>query len=227
MITARRRLRDVERVALTFDDGPDPVTTPHLLATLEALDVTATFFVLGSAATRHPDLTRDIAARGHEIASHGFHHIDHRRFGAPGILRDVERARRVLESITGQSPRLFRPAYGSRCITTHVAAARHGQSVMLWSVDPYDWEPGITSHTVARRVLRSARGGDVILLHDTARHFRHPRQDAPALGAIAAVVQGLRARGLQVGRITVPPPRPGDRAAELVRATPRTQPSHL
>lgn len=200
-IGVRRQLCDRGRVALTFDDGPDPDTTPRLLDTLAELDVPATFFVLAGEAERYPELVRQIVERGHELGSHGFAHIDHKQAWPPAIFADIARARRRLETITGVAPQLYRPPFGNAVLPTHVAAALQGQAMVLWNVDPNDWEEGITPDTVAERVLADVTGGDIVLLHDSTRHFRNAAHAPPALDAVAPIVEGLRARGLTPGKV--------------------------
>ena len=101
-----------QRVALTFDDGPNPASTPHFLQTLDHHGVQATFFLLGCMAERSPQLCRSIVAAGHEIAIHGWTHRNLLRRGPRRTYTDLARTRTLLTDLTGQTPTYFRPPYG-------------------------------------------------------------------------------------------------------------------
>lgn len=102
-----------DHVALTFDDGPSPVTTPRILDALERLDVHATFFLLGSEVERYPWVARLVAERGHEIAVHGHWHRNHLGRSARSVRYDLARAVGAIEEVVGQRPTWFRPPTGS------------------------------------------------------------------------------------------------------------------
>jgi chitooligosaccharide deacetylase len=154
------------QVALTFDDGPDPTTTPMVLDVLERHRVRATFFCLGGSASSHPDLVRAIAARGHELASHGW---DHRSAvldrGAGGLLpqrRSIAQTRAALGPMVS---RFHRPAYGHESRWTKLAALTLGCRVIGWSDSPRDWlEHPVDS--LAELIVASLRPGGIVLLHD-------------------------------------------------------------
>jgi peptidoglycan/xylan/chitin deacetylase (PgdA/CDA1 family) len=101
-----------DHVALTFDDGPDHLSTPHFLRVLEREGVHATFFLLGSMVNRSPGLARELAAAGHEIASHGWAHRPLALRGPRATRDDLTRALDLTTDLLGQPPRLFRPPYG-------------------------------------------------------------------------------------------------------------------
>ncbi len=105
-------LGEPDHVALTFDDGPDPRSTPHFLDALDRLSVRATFFVLGESLRRHPELGHDIVRRGHELAVHGWTH-SRPWLPAPGRdLREISRAAEEVRRVSGVRPRWYRPPYG-------------------------------------------------------------------------------------------------------------------
>ncbi len=154
------------RVALTFDDGPDPGSTPHFLAALDRLSVRATFFVLGSRLERYPDLGRRIAAEGHELAVHGWAH-ERPWSPRPGRdARDVARAAAAVRRVSGEQPRWYRPAYGVLTGGRWAAARRAGLSPVLWSAWGRDWTAWATPDSVLDEVTRTLRGGATVLLHD-------------------------------------------------------------
>jgi peptidoglycan/xylan/chitin deacetylase (PgdA/CDA1 family) len=160
----RWRGPDVPAVALTFDDGPDPATTPAVLDRLDELGLQATFFCLGEHAAAHPGLVAEAARRGHQVETHGYRH-EHHFARLPGWVRaDLDRAVATMEEV-GVRPRWFRPPYGQATGPTLVEARRHGLSVVLWSAWGREWdEPDAAA--VARRVAGGLAPGAIVLMHD-------------------------------------------------------------
>jgi peptidoglycan/xylan/chitin deacetylase (PgdA/CDA1 family) len=180
-------------VALTFDDGPDPETTPRVLDALDAAGAKATFFVIGRKAERHPELVREILRRGHDVGLHSYAHD--RLFAMRGPRRwrkDLKRGIRALEGITGARPRLFRPPIGHT--NPHVAGVLRelGLRVVGWSLSARDGVAGSASR-VAERVLGRVRDGDIVLLHDASE--RGDRTPA-GVDALPAILRGLEQRGV-------------------------------
>ena len=189
-----------DHVALTFDDGPDPVSTPRFLDALEVLGVPATFFVVGQEVRRHPRLASQIAERGHELAVHGW---THDRPWAPAPrrdLRDLSRAAAAVCDATGQIPRWYRPPYGILTGGRLAAAARCGLRPVLWSAWGRDWTAGATAASVLATVRRDLRGGGTVLLHDTDQTTA-PGCWRSALEALPGLVSGCREAGWTVGRL--------------------------
>ncbi|MFJ8045690.1 polysaccharide deacetylase family protein [Kitasatospora sp. NPDC096147] len=154
-------------VALTFDDGPDPRGTPLVLDRLDALGVRATFFVLGEMLEQSPDLGRELAARGHEVAVHGWHH---RPQWLPSPARDTAELRRTVEAVTalcGVRPRWYRPPYGVLTTGLLAAARRSGLHPVLWTAWGRDWTAAATPASVYRTLRPGLRGGATVLLHDS------------------------------------------------------------
>ncbi|WAP59956.1 polysaccharide deacetylase family protein [Streptomyces sp. S465] len=187
-----------DHVALTFDDGPDPRTTPRFLRVLDELEVRATFFVLGEGVTRFPRTTLEIVRRGHELAVHGW---THSRPWLPAPARDaheVARTARALRLATGAAPRWYRPPYGILTGGRWLAAARAGLTPVLWSAWGRDWSADATARSVLATVRRDLRGGATVLLHDTDRAAA-PGCWRATLAALPAVVAECRAAGWEVG----------------------------
>ncbi|MEV6810359.1 polysaccharide deacetylase family protein [Streptomyces sp. NPDC051132] len=205
-------------IALTFDDGPDPESTPRFLDALDALGVRATFFVLGEHAVRHPGVVRETVRRGHELGVHGWRHT---RPWRPAPARDAEevaRAVRVVHDLTGRRPRWYRPAYGILTAGRWRAARRAGLRTVLWSAWGRDWTAAATPASVRARIAADLRGGGTVLLHDSDR-CGAPGCWRAALGALPALVRDCREAGLTVGPLgahhldPAPPaaPVPGER----------------
>ncbi|MEU6217822.1 polysaccharide deacetylase family protein [Streptomyces sp. NPDC047022] len=187
-----------DHVALTFDDGPDPGSTPYFLDALDGLGVRATFFVLGESVVRHPELTREILGRGHELAVHGW---SHDRPWLPSPLRDtadLARAVRALRDTTGARPRWYRPPYGILTSSRWVAARRAGLRPVLWTAWGRDWTAGATPASVSAVAGAGLHGGGTLLLHDSDRTSAAGCWRA-TLEALPAVVEGCRRAGLSVG----------------------------
>ncbi|MFF8842264.1 polysaccharide deacetylase family protein [Streptomyces sp. NPDC015127] len=191
---------DSRRVALTFDDGPDPGSTPDFLRALDRLDVRATFFVLGSRLADQPDLGHRMAAEGHELAVHGWRH---ERGWAPRPLRDardLERAAEVVHGVAGTYPVWYRPAYGVLTGGRWAAARRAGLHPVLWSAWGRDWTASATPGSVLAEVTSTLRGGATVLLHDTDAYSAAGSWRV-TLAALPLVVEACRSRGLTVGRL--------------------------
>ncbi|MEU6198850.1 polysaccharide deacetylase family protein [Streptomyces sp. NPDC047061] len=187
-----------DHVALTFDDGPDPLSTPFFLRALDRRGVRATFFLLGSQARRSPGLVREIAAAGHEIGIHGWLHRPLLLRGPRATHDDFARARDLVGDLTGQAPRLFRPPYGVMSTAAHLAARRLGLTPVLWTCWGEDWTARATPDSVHRTVTRDLDGGGTILLHDSDCTSA-PGAWRSALGALPRILDTCDRRGLAVG----------------------------
>src|SRR5262245_21720742 len=147
-------------VALTFDDGPHPVTTRRILAILAPTRHRATFFVLGVKARRHPDVIREIHAAGHTIGIHGDHHDRLHAFRMPWrVHAQLVRAARAVEDATGVLPRYFRPPLGHTSVTTTRGVRRAGMTIVGWSARGLDGMRGQTPEAVVARLARSVTDG--------------------------------------------------------------------
>lgn len=189
---------DPDHVALTFDDGPDPLSTPYFLAELERLGARATFFVLGTRLERYPRLGRRIVGAGHELAVHGWRH---ERFWRPrplGDVRDLARATDAVHRAAGTRPRWYRPPYGVLTATRLAAARRLGLRPVLWTAWGRDWTATADADSVLAELAKRMGGGATVLLHDSdhacARGAWHSTLDA-----LPHLVMRCRAEGLTVG----------------------------
>ncbi|ACU75515.1 polysaccharide deacetylase [Catenulispora acidiphila DSM 44928] len=189
-----------DHVALTFDDGPDPVSTPRFLDLLDELDVRATFFVLGSRVARHPEVAAETAARGHEVAVHGWTHEPQ---WLPHPQRDVTELRLacdVVEQTCGARPTWFRPPFGVLTTGLWRAARRAELRPVLWGAWGKDWEPGRSVAEVRETVLGSVCGGTTLLLHDAAPDGRGQAWRT-TLAALPGIVESCRGAGWDVGTL--------------------------
>ena len=184
----------VAKVALTFDDGPAPATTPAVLDRLDELDLTATFFCIGELAALEPDLVRELVLRGHQVETHGYRHEHHFVHGPRWVARDLEDALAALAT-AGVHPSWYRPPYGQTTSGTLVAARRHDLRLALWSAWGREWVPA-DSGSVARRVERALAPGAIVLLHDTDA-YSPAGSVTRMLEALGPIAEALHARGLE------------------------------
>jgi len=181
-------------IALTFDDGPSPLSTPKVLAELARHNARATFFVLGAKAEEHPDVLRAIHQAGHEIGLHGYQHDRLLSLRHPKrIVADLERGLSFIQTTTGRTPRLFRPPVGHTSPRTAEAARRLGLVIVGWSVRARDGLAGTTAAAVVRRVTSRLVPGAIVLLHDASERDRYEPAGVAALPQILLEVskQGL------------------------------------
>jgi len=187
-----------DRVALTFDDGPDPSWTPGVLDILRSEGVTATFFVTGENANTYPNLARRIVAEGHTLGNHSFSHPDLAQSSPVRIEFELNATQRAIEHITGRSTLLFRPPYDADR-TPHKAeeakallvAERLGYTSAMASIDPLDWEEP-TAAEILERVRVQRPEGNVLLLHDGGG------DRSQTLAALPALIRYLKARGDEI-----------------------------
>ena len=179
-------------LALTFDDGPNPLCTPRLLDLLARRGVRATFFLVGSYAQSHADLVRQIAAGGHCIGNHSWSHRNLALASSRRIEDELYRTIQTLEQITGLPISFFRPPFGARRPATLTIARRLGLTPVLWNAMTSDWKnPSADSiaHQLQTKIDRLYRQGLAanIVLHDGSHS--HPSADrAPSIAAAAQLI---------------------------------------
>jgi peptidoglycan-N-acetylglucosamine deacetylase len=192
LVANRSRVDGVRCVALTFDDGPDPVDTPKLLDLLREKGVKATFFVIGKRADQYPEIVRRTCAEGHLVANHTWSHDSLFCFLMPHRLRaEIERGTESIRRSCGIPPRFFRSPVGLRHPLLAPYLETFGLEYVSWSIRTLDTFT-TDSSVLAQRILNKAESGDIILLHD---HL--PRGTATMLKALPRVIDELRARGFE------------------------------
>lgn len=181
-------------VALTFDDGPEPGSTPAIVATLRQFGVKATFFCVGLHIHWFPNLVRQEYADGNLVEDHTWTHADLQRLKPDEIAEQLTSTANEIEQVTGAWPTLFRPPYGLFNWSIFAQARRMSFSSILWNVAPVDWlAPG--KDVIVARVLRATHNGSIILLHDGSPDDRLDRSQTVA--ALPAIITGLRQRGFR------------------------------
>lgn len=160
-------------LCLTFDDGPDPVYTPAILDILAAHHAKATFFVLGEAAKKYPDVVQRIIADGHSIGNHTYSHSHPWLASETRARQEVSITSHIIESITGVWPRWFRPPYGRLRYAMRQQALLESMETVLWNHSIIDW--GLLGSTAGiRSRLENITAGDIVLMHDGQRDQNRP-----------------------------------------------------
>lgn len=178
--------------ALTFDDGPDPFWTPRVVDLLEDHESRGTFFMVGKAAVRHPDLVARVARGEHAIGNHSW---DHSSFP---LLRGRWRRTQIRwcqEALEPYGLPLFRPPFGHQSLASQLDAVRLGYRVVAWQVNAEDWRDD-PAEIVAERVRRRLRNGSIVLFHDGLYRWEQERfrDRGPTLRALEILLTELRGR---------------------------------
>jgi peptidoglycan-N-acetylglucosamine deacetylase len=160
-------------VFLTFDDGPDPYYTEKILDLLKRYQIVASFFVIGKAAEKFPDLLIKIRDQGHSIGNHSYSH-HHPWFISSTHARDeVQRTSKIIQDITGILPRWFRPPFGRLSTAMQAQASINHMTTVLWNHSIIDWGLFATKSGIGRR-FSAVKPGDVVLMHDGKAKRNHP-----------------------------------------------------
>lgn len=184
-----RDLKGKKLVALTFDDGPSPSTTPALLDTLSKKNALATFFMLGVMANRNPDIVKRAEREGHEIANHTMYHQNLVQLSPDSIQSDIDESKNAFRNTIGHTPTLIRPPYGN--INDAVRASAHAP-LILWSVDTRDWESQDAAAIVAT-AMNQVHDGAIILMHDI-----YPS----TVDAVSNLIDSLKTEGYEFATVS-------------------------
>ena len=171
-----------QMVSLTFDDGPNPKTTPLILDILKKYNAKATFFILGQNIAGNEDIIRRMVAEGHEVANHSWSHPNFKTLSPEQIKQEVEQTQSALEKITGRRPIMIRPPYGS---VNQMVMDAMNLPAMYWSVDSLDWKSR-DPKAILEVVKANTRPGSIILMHDIHQS---------TVDSMDSVLQHLQAQG--------------------------------
>lgn len=186
--TVPPRVRPEEKlIALTFDDGPGPGTL-RILDALEEAGGRGTFCMVGSRVEQYPETARRVARQGSEIATHSFSHPDLARIGPDRLRRELKSSVNAIRRITGTSPKVLRPPYGSVNDEVRRASREMGLVIANWNVDTLDWKKR-DAEAVYRHIMNNARDGAIVLCHDIYRE---------TAAAVERAIGDLTQRGYQL-----------------------------
>ena len=179
------------KIALTFDDGPDNIYTPKILNILSEHKVRATFFLIGSMAEKHKDVVERISKEGHEIGNHTYFHSNLSQMAPWQILLDLNKANNVFFDITGKHVKVVRPPYGALNPPAVKTIGDEGYNILLWTVDSLDWW-GISKEEVIENVLPKIKSGFIILQHSAGG----PGEDLiGSIEALPHIIESLKSKG--------------------------------
>lgn len=170
-------------IALVFDDGPHPEHTEAILDVLDDAGAKASFAVLGKNVERHPEIVRRTVDAGHQIVSHGWSHARFTVLDAEALREELESTATALARVVVPPVNYVRPPYGATSDSVNQAIADdHGARVLLWSIDPRDWESPPSEQTAAAVILQAVPGA-IVVLHDTKENtVEATRQILQSLG---------------------------------------------
>lgn len=151
-------------VYLTFDDGPNPITTPFILDCLKRYDAKATFFVVGENALRYPSLIEDIKREGHSLGNHCMHHMQGVKTSFKEYLDDIETQNNIIDS------RLFRPPHGLMRPKQY-NVLRKSFRIVMFDILTMDYSPSISAGQIVENVGRYVRDGSIIVFHDSMKSY--------------------------------------------------------
>ncbi|SDB92198.1 polysaccharide deacetylase family protein [Shouchella lonarensis] len=151
-------------VALTFDDGPHPTVTPSVLETLKDHEVPATFYMVGSQVSQHPDLAKAVTEDGHEVGNHTVNHPNMTKMSLADARQEIEQTNTSIKEATGKEPKTIRPPYGAHNEDVLNLFQDMEMPAILWSVDSFDWKSN--AETVKKEVMKQIHDGSIVLMHD-------------------------------------------------------------
>jgi peptidoglycan/xylan/chitin deacetylase (PgdA/CDA1 family) len=188
--------RRAGELALTFDDGPNPLWTPRLLDILASHGVHATFFMLGSRAAAEPALVRRVIAEGHLVGNHSWNHLNLALTAAGRVRDELLQSKETLEGISGQPVKFFRPPFGARRPVVLRAAREMGMTPVLWNAMTSDWKEPSAEKIAAwleHKIDRLARRGYAanIVLHDGS-HNDAAANRGPSVAAVERLISGYK-----------------------------------
>lgn len=189
---------DTSSVALTFDDGPS-ADTERILEVLNRHNVKATFFMLGRQVERFPHIAQRVAAAGHGIGNHSYSHPSFIFTRSSETRAQVKRGQEAIANAIGTPPQFARPPYGARTPAYFAAARQLGLRTVLWSLSAFDWSQRDATK-IASKVLRRAKPGSIIVLHDADNTGKCDR--SPTVNALQIIIEGLQARGLNIAPLS-------------------------
>ena len=153
---------ETKKIAITFDDGPNPEYTEVLLEGLQERNVHATFFLLGAEIEKYPEIVQKIEAGGHLIGVHAYEHVNLSNLTDAAAMEQVDKTNEAIYQVTGKRSEYIRPPYGCwKCNLDYETKMIE----VLWDVDPLDWKTD-NADAVVERVVTKCQENDIILLHD-------------------------------------------------------------
>lgn len=177
-----------KKVAISFDAAWGADKTPQLLDILDQYNVKTTFFLVDFWMEKYPEMTKQIAAHGHEIQNHSATHPHLNSLAPEEIRHELEQTNTRIRELTGQEPQLFRPPFGEYNNTVLTIVKDLGMFAIQWDVDSLDWQ-NLTADEISQRVLGKIQPGSIVLFHNNAEH-------TPA--ALSTIIEKLQSDGYEI-----------------------------
>lgn len=189
------------KIALTFDDGPQDVYTPQILDILKKYNIKATFFLIGQNVEVFPEVAKRIAQEGHVIRNHTYTHLDLRLQTKDQIKQQLEKAEKAIFGATGVKPYLFRTPYGTDNNLVLLEAENLKYMIIKWSVSGLNGRSDLRFDKIAKKVIANTQNGSIILLHDGNR-LSHKTDRSQIVKALPIIIETLKREGYQF--VTIP-----------------------
>lgn len=195
----RRGSSQSNYVALTFDDGPSPEYTPLILDILKEKQVKATFFMVGSHVKKYPEVAKRIIKEGHELGNHTYNHVNIPTLKYNDLTQEIIQTNHIIHQITEEFPVYLRPPRGMYDARYRRLAHLLGQRIILWTISGRDWKSSTSADTIVSRIVNKAKGGEIILLHDSGALIKDEGGNHMALiQALPSIIDGLQEKGLEI-----------------------------
>ncbi len=160
----------IRYIALTFDDGPDPVYTEKILELLHAHAIKATFFMVGEKVARFPEIVRCVADNGHSLGGHTFFHKEVTQMSSSRFVSDLDATRNAIKHASGKDTRMFRPPRGRFKLTTLRITKYNGYQLVHWARTYSDYKNDYAGRLIDRMRTSPPRHGEIVLLHDNNKN---------------------------------------------------------
>lgn len=191
--------RNAKRIALTFDDAPDPRFTPAILDVLAKYDVCATFFVVGARAAKNPSIVKRIHNEGHIIGNHSYDHAVFSMLTLMNYQKQIWSTDAIIKNIVGYSPHFIRPPYGELLPQQVKWSKQAGFTIVNWDVDSIDWKNNPSSASILQNIKKTLQPGSIVLQHAGGGIG----QDlSGTINALPKLIQLLRSKGYEL--VTLP-----------------------
>lgn len=179
-----------KRVALTFDDGPDPRFTTQILNILRENNIKATFFLIGKNVQRFPHLVKQEVDEGHAIGSHSWEHKELPKLTPQQLHEDLKKTKEEIKKASGKDILFLRPPYGATK-GIEEKLKKEGYVIINWDVDTVDWKPGRTPQQIVDVIQKETQPGSIILFHDAGGNR------SATVSVLPQVIQQLKSKGFE------------------------------
>ncbi|GAA4793789.1 polysaccharide deacetylase family protein [Olivibacter ginsenosidimutans] len=154
--------RQGKHIYLTFDDGPIPDVTPHILNILKKYHIQATFFCVGENIVKHPEIFQQLKAAGHQIGNHTYNHLKGWKTSTNEYLKNVEKCQQYTQT------NLFRPPYG-QCTPKQFSQLRKKYRIIMWDVITYDFDQRLSAEACYKNAIDNVTNGSIVVFHDNIK----------------------------------------------------------